>query len=80
MLIATAPRALLVIAVATVAVTAGSAAAKTDKDAAMRRCMVFARAGTPPARPTLAIKRRQTAAYNHCMEQAGFGRSHAQAK
>jgi len=76
----TALGAVVVVASGVAAVTVGIAATRSDRDAAMRHCMAMARRGTMPARPTMAIQKRQTAVYNECMEQAGFGRGHAETK
>ncbi len=74
-------RAVLIVTAGALAFTVGTAAAKTDRDTAMRHCMALARSGTPPAaRPSLGSKRRQAETYNQCMEQAGFGRGHAKAQ
>jgi len=72
--------AVLVVANGVAAVTVSIAATRSERDAALRHCMAMARRGTMPARPTMAIQKRQMAVYNECMEQAGFGRDHAETK
>jgi hypothetical protein len=79
--IRTASRLVLVVAAGAVAFTAGTAAAKADRDRATRHCMALARMGMPmAARPSLGIKRRQTIAFNQCMEREGFGHGHGHEK
>jgi hypothetical protein len=80
MYIKAASRSALIAASGAVALTAGIAAAQSDRDTARRHCIAMARIGTPPSRPSIATKKRQAAAYNECMDQAGFGRGHANTK
>jgi len=75
--IKTASCVVLVVAIGAVA-TVGTAATR-DREAAQRHCMRVARMGMPiAARPSLAIKRRQTIAFNECMEREGHGHGHAE--
>ena len=81
MCITTASRAILIVAGGALALTVGVANAKSERDVAMRNCMAKARMGMPMgARPSLGIKRRQTIAYNECMERAGFPPGHAKTR
>jgi hypothetical protein len=73
-----ASRAFLLLVGGAVALTAGIAAAATDRDTARRHCMALARMATPPGGPpSLGVKRHVTVTFNQCMERAGFGADHA---
>jgi len=62
----------LIIAVAAIALAAGTAtAAKGSRDAAIERCIAEAQAAAPDI-PGSGSQTRRTAVYKGCMSQAGY--------